>query len=112
MGTYHLGRKLEHPERVAMQVTHALPKAAQFKTCDDADPNSSRPVAKGLICDICGKSYSCAQGLRTHVRQVHELKKYGENSSGLSNCAECGQSFRNAEALMQHVAAVHRGSLA
>eukprot|EP00931_Biecheleriopsis_adriatica_P106413 TRINITY_DN80875_c0_g1_i1.p1 TRINITY_DN80875_c0_g1~~TRINITY_DN80875_c0_g1_i1.p1 ORF type:complete len:458 (+),score=100.62 TRINITY_DN80875_c0_g1_i1:46-1419(+) len=76
----------------------------------DADPTSCRP-AKALECSTCGKRFSCAQGLKTHVRQVHELKKYGEKWKAAEKpqetCKECGRSFCDAEALRQHIVAAH-----
>lgn len=33
---------------------------------------------KSHCCTTCNKGYSSARGLKTHIRQVHELCKYGE----------------------------------
>merc|ERR1719362_676446 len=82
----------------------------------DADPPSYRPAVEGLTCCSCGKSFTSKQGLRTHVRQVHELQKYGKNWTPVPSadsslkCAECGRLFRDAEALFQHTVAKHQGA--
>ncbi|CAE8588428.1 unnamed protein product [Polarella glacialis] len=78
----------------------------------DADPTTCRLATEGLVCSECDKSFSCAQGLKTHVRQVHELKKYGDTWKKQAavtdqTCAECGRSFRDQEALWQHQVAAH-----
>ncbi|CAK0857999.1 unnamed protein product, partial [Prorocentrum cordatum] len=68
----------------------------------DADPTSCRPAASAT-CDLCGRVFSCAQGLRTHRRQVHELQKYGEAAAGEAfACPECGRCFRDQASLQQH----------
>jgi hypothetical protein len=33
---------------------------------------------KSHFCAACNKGYSSARGLKTHIRQVHELCKYGD----------------------------------
>ena len=37
--------------------------------------------AKEFQCQLCNKGFAQARYLKTHVRQVHELKKYGANWS-------------------------------
>ena len=76
---------------------------------DAADASLSRkPVALALECAECGKGFATAQGLKTHVRQVHELGKYADRSESLSlKCESCGRAFRDSEALTQHRLAVH-----
>lgn len=107
--TYHLRRRSENPEVEPMPPDSPLAAGGigQRGRVGDADPNSSRPAVAGLACDVCGRTFSSAQGLRTHVRQVHELKKYGEKASGKKG-SECGRSFGSKEASQQHVAAAHR----
>eukprot|EP00933_Yihiella_yeosuensis_P006988 TRINITY_DN111854_c0_g1_i1.p1 TRINITY_DN111854_c0_g1~~TRINITY_DN111854_c0_g1_i1.p1 ORF type:complete len:521 (+),score=111.28 TRINITY_DN111854_c0_g1_i1:51-1613(+) len=104
---YHLALEKFLEDRVE---TLSLPKSTEKKknksrAGSDADPTSSRAVGE-FTCETCGKSYSCAQGLKTHRRQVHELKKYGETSEQ-ELCTVCGRKFRDKEALWQHEKAAH-----
>lgn len=64
---------------------------------------------QALECAECGKAFSSAQGLKTHVRQVHELLKYADRSESLK-CESCGRAFRDSEALTQHRLAAHSSS--
>jgi len=108
--TYHLRRKSENPEVEPMPLDSPLAAGGngQRGRVGDADPNSSRPAVAGLACDVCGRTFSSAQGLRTHVRQVHELKKYGEEKVSAKQLTERGRSSGSKEASQQHVAATHR----
>ncbi|CAK9014232.1 unnamed protein product [Durusdinium trenchii] len=65
-------------------------------------------------CEFCGKGFSSAQGLKTHTRQVHELKKYGDRTGPAKAfaCEVCDRTFSDAEALQQHRAAAHGTSTA
>ena len=59
-------------------------------------PSGSGAQAKSAFaCVLCSKSFSSERGLKTHVRQVHELKKYGAewkpNQSKKLACEECGR---------------------
>lgn len=117
--TYHLGRTTEFspmPEVAVMPILSQAEKldASACSPCRDADPTSCRPIVAGLACEACGKQFSCAQGLRTHKRQVHELCKYGDKwrpeLSGRETCLECGRSFCDADALRQHMIARHRSA--
>ena len=36
------------------------------------------PVVEGYVCPHCQSSFSSERGRKTHVRQVHELKKYSD----------------------------------
>lgn len=95
--TYHLGMQGESKS------SFSAPKSAKGQ---DAEPTS-------LKCDACGKTFSCAQGLKTHHRQVHELKKYGNwkpEAEMKVNCQQCGRPFRDSEALRQHTVAAHSDS--
>ena len=72
--------------------------------------NTANAIAEtSLACNHCGKVFSTCQGLKTHVRQVHELKKYGDRASVEHKC-ECGRAFRDAEALSQHKRAAHNNN--
>lgn len=120
--TYHLGRK-DRPDAIHVPTSSMLCEAVASAGRpvqmplggDDADPTSYRPAGQGLVCGDCGKSFSCAQGLRTHKRQVHELKVYGDvwtpsatSSPSLETCPDCSRTFRDAQALWQHTLAQHR----
>jgi len=106
------------PAPLPVQPPAAAPRARGGADPGDADPTSSRASAAGLSCDVCGREFACALGLRTHKRQVHELKKYGDDRKGAKAekarhvCDTCGRGFKDAEALQQHAAAAHRGEQA
>ena len=88
--TYHLG--LQQSKQ-----SFSLPKSSAGET------------VASLSCEVCGKSFSCAQGLKTHSRQVHELKKYGDWKSADRSvtCGTCGRAFGDEDALRQHELAAH-----
>jgi hypothetical protein len=56
-------------------------------------------------CGSCEKSFASFQGMKTHIRQVHELGKY--NDSEIRECEICGEKFRGPEALYNHRIGVH-----
>ena len=56
-------------------------------------------------CLECRKSFASVQGLKTHVRQVHELRKYTDTD--IRECEDCGEKFRGPEALHNHKIGVH-----
>jgi len=119
---YHLGREGEYPRSINLvPISPVIGEGPEDSVATamgnrDADPTTMRKHGDGggssnFDCDICGKTLSCAQGLRTHKRQVHELRKYGDGQGplGKSNfcCQECGKVFRKEEALAQHRRATH-----
>eukprot|EP00929_Paragymnodinium_shiwhaense_P048982 TRINITY_DN24727_c0_g1_i1.p1 TRINITY_DN24727_c0_g1~~TRINITY_DN24727_c0_g1_i1.p1 ORF type:complete len:645 (-),score=122.53 TRINITY_DN24727_c0_g1_i1:191-2047(-) len=127
--TYHLARAADSPllEALPPDAPQVLAPEESFKrtvpaaghgkekalACNvpDADPTTYRPAAR-FACHICTKEFSCKQGLKTHVRQVHELQKYGnswQQSEASKECTECGKSFKDEGALQQHLLAVHSG---
>ena len=59
-------------------------------------------------CSQCGKTYKSQQGLTTHVRQVHELKQYGDSGCAVT-CEVCGKEVRGEKALQMHMAGAHGG---
>ncbi|EQC29551.1 hypothetical protein SDRG_12800 [Saprolegnia diclina VS20] len=69
----------------------------------------------GVACDdpACGgKRFATAQGLKTHLRMVHELcikkRKRGKADADDFRCSHCnGREFQDAEALQQHLLAKH-----
>jgi len=64
-------------------------------------------------CLECNKQFPTAQGLFTHRRQVHELKKYEALHTGLElhQCRFCSRTFKNTEGLRQHEIAKHRADV-
>jgi len=60
----------------------------------------SPPERVSFSCGECGKESSTEQGLRTHRRQIHELKKYSERQNSV--CQICSREFNSCEALSQH----------
>ncbi|KDO28995.1 hypothetical protein SPRG_20099 [Saprolegnia parasitica CBS 223.65] len=76
---------------------------------------SALPQSNGMACDdpACGgKRFATAQGLKTHLRMVHELgikkRKRGKDADDDVCCAHCnGRQFQDAEALQQHMLAKH-----
>ncbi|CEM39019.1 unnamed protein product [Vitrella brassicaformis CCMP3155] len=72
----------------------------------------SSPAAESdFICPHCKKEFRSLRGLRTHVRQVHELKKYGDgwrpHRPRILQCAACDRAFADLEARWQHAVAKH-----
>ncbi|KAJ0408826.1 hypothetical protein P43SY_000722 [Pythium insidiosum] len=69
----------------------------------------SEPPATEFACAPCAKSFKTAQGLRTHVRMVHELGTAGAaaTSASLLRCDDCDRSFKQEDALRQHRIAKH-----
>jgi uncharacterized C2H2 Zn-finger protein len=52
-----------------------------------------------LVCEKCGSKFKSDQGLRTHVRQVHELGLY---KVGEFKCDTCDRTFSTEESLKMH----------
>lgn len=44
-----------------------------------AEAAPSAPAATDFVCPHCGKGLRSEQGLRTHVRSVHELQRCGDD---------------------------------
>lgn len=118
--TYHLGRREEVPAAAAAAALASLPPSGSAapsrprrhreQAVGDSDPTTCRPAA-AHVCGACGKEFTCAQGLRTHTRQVHELRKYGSSwepeQEARERCPECGRGFGDLEAVRQHRLAAH-----
>ena len=73
------------------------------ETTADVDSLATKSFFPCLVCE--NKRFTSKQGLKTHVRQVHELNKYSDISTRL--CEECGETFRGSEALYNHKVGVH-----
>eukprot|EP00055_Hartaetosiga_balthica_P006711 m.21735 g.21735 ORF g.21735 m.21735 type:complete len:538 (-) comp5382_c0_seq1:675-2288(-) len=89
-----------------------LPKVETFK---DKQHVPKAPIKEGeFFCHQCNKSFTLARGLKTHVRQVHELKKYGKNwkpkMEKQFQCDTCNRSFHDQEAKWQHMVSKHSES--
>ena len=70
-----------------------------------------KPAQNEFFCDLCGKGFKKAQGVFTHKKQVHEMKKYGNDwkiaGQDLS-CDVCAKKgFPCDDALWQHKIATH-----
>lgn len=83
--------------------------------------NNSRETTEGHhdrpeVCRQCGKRYKTAQALRTHTRQLHELRQkeggFGACPQGdeLLTCGHCERVFTSQVALNQHQSAKHDGA--
>eukprot|EP01060_Flectonema_neradi_P010474 TRINITY_DN17574_c0_g1_i2.p1 TRINITY_DN17574_c0_g1~~TRINITY_DN17574_c0_g1_i2.p1 ORF type:complete len:340 (+),score=56.90 TRINITY_DN17574_c0_g1_i2:52-1020(+) len=69
---------------------------------------------KEFVCKECGKDFAKSQGLFTHTRQVHQLKKYGDEWTVEGKQLKCDQceptketTYHDEEALWQHKIAMH-----
>ncbi|CAE7465714.1 ZNF699 [Symbiodinium natans] len=103
----HLGALDSRDSREAEELElQAAPEAA--RPSRQSRPSHKPESSAVLRCTECGKVFSCTQGLKTHVRQVHELKKY-DRSRGILSCQTCGRAFQDSEALTQHNLAAHSG---
>eukprot|EP00123_Amoebidium_parasiticum_P008505 comp18854_c1_seq1/m.20892 comp18854_c1_seq1/g.20892 ORF comp18854_c1_seq1/g.20892 comp18854_c1_seq1/m.20892 type:complete len:467 (-) comp18854_c1_seq1:378-1778(-) len=65
-------------------------------------------------CTHCGKGFTTKRGVQIHTRQVHELKKYGEDwkpeMPRTIPCPKCqDELFADDTALWQHTVARHSG---
>ena len=64
------------------------------------------PEVESIQCAVCRKSFGSEQGLRTHRRQVHELRLY---KSAEVACGDCGKLFASIDALDLHSRNAHGG---
>uniref|UniRef100_A0A0G4FQG7 C2H2-type domain-containing protein n=1 Tax=Chromera velia CCMP2878 TaxID=1169474 RepID=A0A0G4FQG7_9ALVE len=93
----------------------------------DAEKGGKTPIEKEEFdefqCSFCGRLFPSLQGAKTHIRQVHELGKYGdwessrgkgkgkegfsEGGEGGLPCRVCGKRCADEEARWQHETAKH-----
>merc|ERR1712070_1202460 len=71
----------------------------------DAKQEAPQTDRNTFVCITCGKEVRSQQGLKTHQRQVHELKKYIEKSR--ATCTVCHKQFDSSDALWQHQLSKH-----
>eukprot|EP00730_Choanoeca_flexa_P015311 TRINITY_DN7005_c0_g1_i2.p1 TRINITY_DN7005_c0_g1~~TRINITY_DN7005_c0_g1_i2.p1 ORF type:complete len:474 (+),score=80.45 TRINITY_DN7005_c0_g1_i2:2-1423(+) len=68
-------------------------------------------VAKPYGCPHCPSAFTSERGRKTHVRQVHELKQYGDDwqpqRERKYKCNACRKKFADQEALWQHQISKH-----
>jgi transcription elongation factor Elf1 len=60
------------------------------------------------VCEECGKCFNTAQGVRTHIHMMHELKGHAPVERR-SACPRCGKQCAGPEALEQHILHAHTG---
>jgi hypothetical protein len=66
----------------------------------------------GFLCEHCQKQLFCERGLKQHIRQVHELKKYPNLlNPTLLICNMCSKDLNSEDALFQHLINKHQVSL-
>ena len=87
-----------------------FPLSCHAKEVQVVEPVGSREVFSepAFACTQCSRMFKSEQGLKTHVRQVHELKKY-EGSTDLKKCEECGKYCTGPRGLESHIKSVHKG---
>merc|ERR1712118_653122 len=77
------------------------------------DSKSSSLERLSHVCDVCGKAYSTAQGVFTHKRVTHELKKgfvsksQGGGQQEKLKCRYCERTFVDERSRSQHETAKH-----
>jgi predicted RNA-binding Zn-ribbon protein involved in translation (DUF1610 family) len=67
--------------------------------------HSKTPAIPAHACKECEKSFSTDQGLRTHVRQVHQLGLYSASTQVV--CGTCGKAFSSPDKLRMHELNAH-----
>ena len=55
------------------------------------------------VCDSCGKPFSTAASMRTHIYTIHEGHRDYK-------CDTCGKEFSQANSLRGHIRNVHEGA--
>ena len=84
---------------------HFVPGVNNVMVDDLADPSVSLPEYKCSLCEM-EKTFKTQQGLKTHIRQVHELLKYTDRQTEYV-CKICYLKFNGKEALDNHSYNVH-----
>ena len=66
--------RLDADAATAPDSAAAAESATAAATATPSTPSAGKP----FFCSACNKGYTSARGLKTHTRQVHELRKYGD----------------------------------
>ena len=91
-------RKNWQPDMEMQSLFYLLSKN-KVEISSHLNPKESKPLHN---CTSCPKSFSSPQGLRTHIRQVHELIKYNLE---FVTCPNCSKQLSSQDALTQHLRA-------
>ena len=65
-------------------------------------PHDAATARTDVVPEYCGKSFSQAGGLKSHMHTVHEGHKDYK-------CESCGKSFTHQHSLKKHINTVHEG---
>lgn len=99
------GEVIRDDRKAHKRTEAAVCQPAQQSNSSGSKANTAAAAPGGAFdCLQCGKSFRNAQGLKTHVRQVHELKKY---EKAKEKCTICGREFPDKDALHQHMMTKH-----
>jgi len=95
-----------------VQRNQTVPASASDALKDQAAAKTAAADAPSFHCQECQKTFRSQQGLKTHIRQVHELRMYEKNRSDVKlKCPFCPREYDDRSALWQHTVNKHSDEL-